>query len=110
MGEAYVHPTGVVDWSYKVKMYDIRSQAGIFDLAVAIHQYGSYACIELNHAGMHFHDDNRINYGPSNRIDEYDQQDGLGKRVHQIYEMPETSSKRLWTPTESCCPGKALRV
>ena len=70
-------------------MYDIRSQAGIFDLAVAIHQYGSYACIELNHAGMHFHDDNRINYGPSNRIDEYDQQDGLGKRVHQIYEMPE---------------------
>lgn len=38
MGEAYVHPTGVVDWSYKVKMYDIRSQAGIFDLAVAIHQ------------------------------------------------------------------------
>ena len=89
MGEAYVHPTGVVDWSYKVKMYDIRSQAGIFDLAVAIHQYGSYACIELNHAGMHFHDDNRINYGPSNRIDEFDQQDGLGKRVHQIYEMPE---------------------
>lgn len=84
-----MHPTGVVDWSYKVKMYDIRSQAGIFDLAVAIHQYGSYACIELNHAGMHFHDDNRINYGPSNRIDEYDQQDGLGKRVHQIYEMPE---------------------
>lgn len=38
---------------------------------------------------MHFHDDNRINYSPSNRIDEYDQQDGLGKRVHQIYEMPE---------------------
>jgi 2,4-dienoyl-CoA reductase-like NADH-dependent reductase (Old Yellow Enzyme family)/thioredoxin reductase len=89
MGEAYVHPTGVVDWSYKVKMYDIRSQAGIFDLAVAIHQYGSYACIELNHAGMHFHDDNRINYGPSDRVDEYDQQDGLGKRVHKIFEMPK---------------------
>lgn len=78
-----------MDWGYKVKMYDIRSQAGIFDLAVAIHQYGSYACIELNHAGMHFHDDNRINYGPSERIDEYDQQDGLGKRVHKIFEMPE---------------------
>jgi 2,4-dienoyl-CoA reductase-like NADH-dependent reductase (Old Yellow Enzyme family)/thioredoxin reductase len=89
LGEGYVHPTGVVDWSYKLKVYDIRSEAGLYDLTGAIQQYGAVANLELNHAGMHFHDDNRINYGPSDRLDEFDQGDGQGKRVHQIHEMPK---------------------
>ena len=88
LGEGVVHPTGAVDWSYKLKVYDIRSEAGLFDMAGAIRQYGAVPTIELNHCGMHFHDDNRINYGPSASVDEFDEGDGQGKRVHQIYEMP----------------------
>lgn len=84
-----VHPTGCVDWSYKLKLYDPRSEAGLYDLAGAISQHGAVASVELNHAGMHFHDENRINYGPSDMIDEFDQGDGYGIRRHKIYEMPK---------------------
>jgi 2,4-dienoyl-CoA reductase-like NADH-dependent reductase (Old Yellow Enzyme family)/thioredoxin reductase len=89
LGEGIVHPTGTVDRNYRLKVYDIRSEAGMYDLTGAIQQYGAVASLELNHAGMHLHDDNRINYGPSDRLDEYDQGDGQGKRIHQIHEMPK---------------------
>ncbi|NLD98760.1 MAG: hypothetical protein GX640_02705, partial [Fibrobacter sp.] len=36
LGDVIVHPTGAVDWSYKVKAYDIRSEASMYDLAGAI--------------------------------------------------------------------------
>ncbi len=89
LGEAVVHPTGSVDYSYKLKLYDIRSENGLFNCSTAIHQYGAAASLELNHGGMHFHDDNRINYGPSEVVDTFDQNDGLGAHVHKIYEMPK---------------------
>ena len=88
LGEGVVHPTGCVDWSYKVKLYDPRSESGLYDLAGAVRQHGAVPSLELNHAGMHFHDDNRINYGPSDMVDEFDQGDGYGIRRHEIREMP----------------------
>ena len=88
LGEAVVHETGSVDYSYKLKLYDIRSENGLFNCATAINQYGAVASLELNHAGMHFHDDNRMNYGPSEVIDTFDQNDGQGAHVHKVYAMP----------------------
>ena len=44
--------------------------------------------MELVHTGMHFHEENRINYGPSDMIDEFDQKDGYGIRRHKITAMP----------------------
>lgn len=88
LGDCYVHPTGVVDYSYKLKLYDIRCENSLFNCTTAIKSFGGVASIELNHAGMHFHDDNRINYGPSDMVDEFDQGDGQGKHVHEIREMP----------------------
>ncbi|OUO80184.1 hypothetical protein B5F53_04255 [Blautia sp. An249] len=89
LGDVVVDETGFVDWSYKVKAFDVRSEAGFYDLAGAIESQGAHAGMELVHAGMHFHDDNRINYGPSDMVDEFDQGDGNGIHRHQIIEMPE---------------------
>ena len=89
LGDVIVHETGYVDWSYKVKAFDPRSEAGFYDIAGAIESQGAHATMELVHAGMHFHDDNRINYGPSDMIDEFDQGDGNGIHRHQIIEMPK---------------------
>lgn len=89
LGDAIVHETGGVEWSKKLKLYDTRSEPSIFTLATKLRAHGTIASIEINHVGMHFHDDNRINYGPSNRIDTMDQGDGNGKRTHEIREMPK---------------------
>ena len=89
LGDVIVHETGYVDWSYKVKAFDPRSEAGFYNIAGAIESQGAHATMELVHAGMHFHDDNRINYGPSDMIDEFDQGDGNGIHRHQIIEMPK---------------------
>lgn len=89
LGDVVVDETGCVDWSYKVKAYDVRNEARWYDLAGAIESQGAHAGIELVHAGMHFHDDNRINYGPSDMVDEFDQGDGNGIHRHQIIEMPK---------------------
>jgi 2,4-dienoyl-CoA reductase-like NADH-dependent reductase (Old Yellow Enzyme family)/thioredoxin reductase len=89
LGEGYVHETGIVEWSKKLKVYDQRSEPGLYNMAVALRSHGAVASLELDHAGMHFHDDNRINYGPSDRLDTFDQGDGNGPRVHQIREMPK---------------------
>ncbi len=88
LGEGIVHETGTVDWSKKLKLYDQRSEPSIYTLATKIRSHGAIATMELDHAGMHFHDDNRINYGPSDRIDTFDQGDGNGKRTHEIKAMP----------------------
>lgn len=89
LGDASVHETGQVDWSKKLKIFDKRSEPGLFTLATKIRAHGAIANIELCHAGMHFHDDNRMNYGPSDRIDTFNQGDGNGDRTHRIYEMPK---------------------
>lgn len=89
LGDIVVHETGCVDWSYKVKAHDVRSEAGFITTANAIRAAGAHAHIELLHAGMHFHDDNRINYGPSDMIDEFDQGDGNGIHRHKIVAMPK---------------------
>lgn len=88
LGDVVVDETGYVDWSYKVKAFDKRNEAGFYDMAGAIESQGAHASMELVHAGMHFHDDNRINYGPSNMVDEFDQGDGSGIHRHEIIEMP----------------------
>lgn len=89
LGDVVTDETGYVDWSYKVKAFDKRNEAGFYDLAGAIQSQGAHASMELVHAGMHFHDDNRINYGPSDMVDEFDQGDGSGIHRHQIIEMPK---------------------
>ena len=89
LGDIVVHETGCVDWSYKVKAHDVRSEAGFYEVAGAIRSGGAHAHMELLHAGMHFHDDNRINYGPSDMVDEFDQGDGNGIHRHQIIAMPK---------------------
>lgn len=88
VGDVVVHETGAVKWSKKVKIYDDRSEPGLYHMAGKIRSHGAVASVELNHAGMHFHDDDRINYGPSDRIDTFDQGDGNGKRTHKITAMP----------------------
>ncbi len=89
LGEGYVHETGLVEWSKKLKLYDQRSEPSIYTLATKIRAHGAVPCMELNHAGMHFHDDDRMNYGPSDRIDTFNQGDGNGDRTHRIYAMPK---------------------
>ncbi len=89
LGDGFVHETGLVEWSKKLKLYDQRSEPSIYTLATKLRAHGAVPSIEINHAGMHFHDDNRINYGPSDRIDTFDQGDGNGKRTHEIKEMPK---------------------
>lgn len=89
LGEAVVHPTGIVDYSYKLPLYDIRSENSLYNTSMAINQYGAVACVELNHGGMHFHQDGRINYGPSPMVDSMDMGDGQGAKVHEIFEMPK---------------------
>ena len=74
---------------FRSKAFDKRNEAGFYDLAGAIESQGAHASMELVHAGMHFHDDNRINYGPSDMVDEFDQGDGSGIHRHQIIEMPK---------------------
>ncbi len=88
LGDAIVHETGTVKWSKKLHLWEDRAEPGIYTLANKIRSHGAVACMELNHAGMHFHDDNRINYGPSDCVDTFDQGDGKGKRVHKITAMP----------------------
>ena len=88
-GDGIVHPTGSVDWNPKIRLYEARSERGLFDYANAIRESHAVSSIELNHGGMHLHDDNRINYGPSDMIDRQDQGDGTGVRMHEIREMPK---------------------
>lgn len=88
LGDVIVDETSVVDWNPKIRGDDPKSECGFFDLAEGIESQGAHASIELLHAGMHFHADNRINYGPSPMIDEFDQGDGKGIRRHEIVEMP----------------------
>lgn len=72
LGDAVVDPTGCVDYSYKVKMFDGKQDCRLYDLATAIKQMGSVPSIELDHAGAHFTDKNRINYGVSHiDVDHY---------------------------------------
>lgn len=89
LGEGIVHETGTVEWSKKLHLWEDRSEPGIYTLATKIRAHGAVPTLELNHAGMHFHDDNRINYGPSDRIDSFDQGDGKGLRTHKITAMPK---------------------
>lgn len=88
LGDVTVDETGSVSWNPKVKGYDCENECGFFDMAEAIESQGAHASMELVHAGMHFHEANRINYGPSPMIDEFDQGDGKGIRRHEIVEMP----------------------
>ncbi|MCI8598766.1 MAG: FAD-dependent oxidoreductase [Lachnospiraceae bacterium] len=88
LGEGIVHETGTVEWSKKLHLWEDRAEPGLYTLATRVRAHGAIACQELNHAGMHFHDDDRINYGPSDCVDTFDQGDGKGKRVHKITAMP----------------------
>ena len=88
LGDCIVHPTGAVEWNPKMNIFDYRSEMGLNDYANAVHAGRALCSVELMHAGMHLHDDNRINYGPSDMVDSYDQGDGSGPRVHKIREMP----------------------
>lgn len=88
LGDISVDETSDVSWNPKVRAYDSSSECRFYDMAEAIESQGAHASMELVHAGMHFHEDNRINYGPSEMIDEFDQGDGHGIRRHKITEMP----------------------
>lgn len=72
LGDVVVDPTGCVDYSYKVKIFDGKQDCRLYDLALAIKQMGAIPSIELDHAGAHFTDKNRINYGVSHiDVDHY---------------------------------------
>lgn len=88
-GDGIVHPTGSVDWNPKIRLYEPRCEGGLYDFANSIRDGRAVSCIELNHGGMHLHDDNRINYGPSDMVDTQNQGDGQGVRVHKIHAMPK---------------------
>ncbi len=88
LGDVIVDETSDISWNQKVRSYDVRNECGFYDMAGAIESQGAHASMELVHAGMHFHEDNRINYGPSPMIDEFDQGDGNGIHRHEIVEMP----------------------
>lgn len=88
LGDVIVDETSDISWNPKVRAYDIENECAFFDLSESIESQGAHASMELVHAGMHFHEDNRINYGPSDMLDEFDQGDGNGIRRHQIVEMP----------------------
>lgn len=87
-GDGIVHPTGSVDWNPKIRLYEPRCERGLFDFANSIRDGHAISSIELNHGGMHLHDDNRVNYGPSDMLDTQNQGDGAGVRVHRIHAMP----------------------
>lgn len=87
-GDGIVHPTGSVDWNPKIRLYEPRCERGLFDFANSIRDGLAISSIELNHGGMHLHDDNRVNYSPSDMLDTQNQGDGAGVRVHRIHAMP----------------------
>ena len=89
LGDVTVDETSYISWNPKVKAWDKENEPAFYNLAGAIESQGAYASMELVHAGMHFHEENRINYGPSDMVDEFDQGDGYGIRRHQIIEMPK---------------------
>lgn len=89
LGDVIVDETSDISWNPKVRAWDKENECGFYDMAEAIMSHGAHASMELVHAGMHFHEDNRINYGPSAMVDEFDQGDGYGIRRHEIVEMPK---------------------
>lgn len=88
LGDVQVDVTGDVSWNPKVRAWDKENEPGFYNTAEAIRSQGAHASMELVHAGMHFHEADRINYGPSDMIDEFDQKDGYGIRRHKIIAMP----------------------
>lgn len=88
LGDVQVDVTGDISWNPKVRAWDKENEPGFYDMAGAIRSQGAHASMELVHAGMHFHETDRINYGPSDMIDEFDQGDGYGIRRHKIIAMP----------------------
>ena len=88
LGDVQVDVTGDISWNPKVRAWDKENEPGFYDMAGAIRSQGAHASMELVHAGMHFHVADRINYGPSDMIDEFDQGDGYGIRRHKIIAMP----------------------
>ena len=88
LGDVQVDVTGDISWNPKVRAGDKENEPGFYDMAGAIRSQGAHASMELVHAGMHFHEADRINYGPSDMIDEFDQGDGYGIRRHKIIAMP----------------------
>ena len=88
LGDVQVDVTGDISWNPKVRAWDKEYEPGFYDMAGAIRSQGAHASMELVHAGMHFHEADRINYGPSDMIDEFDQGDGYGIRRHKIIAMP----------------------
>lgn len=88
LGDVQVDETGDISWNPKVRAWDKENEPGFYDMAGVIQAHGAHASMELIHCGMHFHEDNRINYGPSDMIDEFDQKDGYGIRRHKITAMP----------------------
>lgn len=88
LGDVQVDVTGDISWNPKVRAWDKENEPGVYDMAGAIRSQGAHASMELVHAGMHFHEADRINYGPSDMIDEFDQGDGYGIRRHKIIAMP----------------------
>lgn len=88
LGDVQVDVTGDISWNPKVRAWDKENEPGFYDMAGAIRSQGAHASMELVHAGMHFHEADRINYGPSDMIDEFDQGDGYGIRRHKIIAMP----------------------
>ena len=88
LGDVQVDVTGDISWNPKVRAWDKENEPGFYDMAGAIRSQGAHASMELVHAGMHFHEADRINYVPSDMIDEFDQGDGYGIRRHKIIAMP----------------------
>lgn len=88
LGDVQVDVTGDISWNPKVRAWDKENEPGFYDMAGAIRSQGAHASMELVHAGMHFHEADRINYGSSDMIDEFDQGDGYGIRRHKIIAMP----------------------
>lgn len=88
LGDVQVDETGDISWNPKVRAWDKENEPGFYDMAGVIQAHGAHASMELIHCGMHFHEENRINYGPSDMIDEFDQKDGYGIRRHKITAMP----------------------
>ncbi|MFA0816393.1 MAG: FAD-dependent oxidoreductase [Anaerofustis sp.] len=79
LGDVIVHPTGCVDYSYKVKMFNRKNLSRFYDLTTAVKQMGAIPSIEFDHAGAHFTDRNRINYGVS-----YIEKDMFGNEVLEM--------------------------
>ena len=88
LGDVIVDETSDISWNPKVRSWDRENEFAFYNMAGAIESQGAHASMELVHAGMHFHEDDRINYGPSDMVDEFNQGDGYGIRRHKIIEMP----------------------